>query len=154
MTEEVKRGPGRPKAEPLKKGNSSWQPASVTDVLNKEPGYRYRILNKDPDNLAKKQAEGWEILSGVASGEARLTDTNRIEDGKQLTSTYERRDVILGRMPEETAQERDKFFNDKTARQTQGLTSHLKKEVREGKGNVGTHGEITISSRKGEQVFE
>lgn len=148
---DVKRGPGRPRHEALKKGRSSWQPASVTDVVNKEDGYRYRLLNKDPDNLAKKQAEGWDIVVGNKDS-AKLLDSGNLEHGAQMTSAFERRDVILARMPEEVALERDAYFDNKTARRTAGLTAHIKKEV--AKEGAETHGGITISSRKGQQVIE
>lgn len=144
---DIKRSPGRPKQqEGLKKGNSSWKPASFTDVANKEPGYRYRWLNKHPENLAKKQAEGWEMVSGINAANESPAENNRLNEGKPLTTAYEKYDAILAKIPEEVAQGRDTFFNEKTARQTEGLTAHIKKEL--GKEGASTHGEITISSRK------
>lgn len=137
--------------KPMKKGNSSWKPASVLDVIGKEPGYRYRWSNKSPDNLAKKMTEGWETVSGTQADKSEHI-SKRIEDGKPLTSVREKHDCILQRIPEETALERDTYFNEKTARHTAGLTSHLKKEI--GKEGAAMHGNITISSRKGEQVIE
>lgn len=149
--EPVKRGPGRPKQDDLKKGRNSWQPASITDVTGKEDGYRYRYINKTADNVAKKREEGWEIVNGLSSDRVQATDSHRINDGKQMTSVYEKHDVILARIPEEIAEGRDAYFNNETARRTAGLTSHIKKEV--GKEGGETHGEITISSRKGTQVI-
>tara|TARA_R110000868_G_scaffold234425_1_gene488113 strand:+ start:674 stop:1141 length:468 start_codon:yes stop_codon:yes gene_type:complete len=155
MNDEVKRGPGRPKAEQaLKKGNSSWKPASVTDVANKEDGYRYRWSYKSPDNLAKKEAEGWETVSGLHADKVAPTDNNRIEHGKSLTSVNEKYDVVLQRIPEEMAKARDEYHGEKNKRRMDGLTAHLKKEMRDKGGNAPVHGEITISSRKGTQTFE
>jgi len=136
----------------IKKGTSSWKPASITDVINKEPGYRYRWSNKDADNLAKKSAEGWETVSGLQSDSVAPEDPNRINDGKNLASTFEKRDVILQRIREEDAQERDAYYNTENDRRISGLTAHVKK----GTNNQGTstHGEITISSRKGTQTYE
>jgi hypothetical protein len=128
---------------PLKKGKSSWKPASVTDVTNKEAGYRYRWVNKDPDNLAKKAAEGWENVPESDSAQA---SEPRIEDGKSLTSVNEKRDVILQRIPEELALERDAYMNDKSAKRMSGLTAHIKKDL--SKEGADMHGDITISSRK------
>lgn len=152
METEVKRGPGRPKLETLKKGRSSWQPASVTDVTGKEDGYRYRWSNRAKDNLSKKEAEGWETVSGLMGDNVVATDTHRIDDGKKLTSIYEKHDVILQRIPEELAQERDAYYNNESSRRTAGLTSHIKKEI--GKEGAEAHGEITISTRKGTQVID
>lgn len=151
MNEQVKRGPGRPKQDGLKKGNSSWKPASVTEVVNKEDGYRYRWSNKSADNLAKKAAEGWETVSGLQSDNATPVG-NRITDGANMTSVYEKHDLILQRIPEETARERDAYYSAETERRTAGLTAHIKKDL--GKEGAATHGDITISSRKGTQVIE
>lgn len=140
---------GRP---PLKKGKTSWKPASVTDVVNKEDGYRYRWSNKSPDNLHKKSLEGWETVSAINGGNISVGD--RIQDGKNLSSTFEKHDVILQRIPEETAKQRDDYFDNETQRRTAGLTAHLKKEIRDKGDNAPVHGNITISSRKGTQVIE
>lgn len=147
---EVKRGPGRPRQDSLKKGNSSWKPASVTEVIGLDPDFRHRWVNKDPDNLAKKQAEGW-VSVDKTKDQATPTEHNRLNEGESLTSAYEKRDVVLMKIPEELAQERDAYFNNETARRTSGLTAHIKKEV--GKEGGETHGDITISSRQGTQTI-
>lgn len=131
----------------LKKGNSSWKPASVTDVTNKEPGYRYRWVSKEPSNLQKKRDEHWETVSGLTSDKVAPEESNRINDGKDISSVYEKHDVLLMRIPEETAQGRDAYYNAESERRVAGLTSHIKKEL--GKDGADTHGDITISSRKG-----
>lgn len=147
--EDVKRGPGRPKS--LNKGNSSWAPASVTDVAYKEAGYRYRWSRKEADNLYKKEQEGWQTVSGVTSDKATPEDSNRINEGKSLSSVYEKHDVVLQRLPEEIALERDKYWNNEAERRVSGLTAHIKKELT--KEGAAAHGEITISSRKGTQTL-
>lgn len=154
MEEQVKRGPGRPATKQentLKKGNSSWTPASLNEFTNKEPGYRYRMSHKDPKNLSKKAQEGWETVSSENSAGTGYVDPNRIEHGKPLTSVYEGHDWILQRIPEETAQGRDAYFNNEAERRTAGLTAHIKKEM--SKEGAEAHGDITISSRKGLQTY-
>lgn len=136
----------------LKKGNTSWKPASVTDVVDKDPNFRYRWSGKNPDNLAKKKAEGWETVSGLSSDQTNSPESNRVNDGRQLTSTLEKTDVILQRLPEELGRERDEYFNNETQRRESGLTAHIKKDL--AKEGAGMHGKITISSRKGEQTIE
>lgn len=135
----------------VKKGNSSWKPASVLDVTDKEEGYRYRWSSKTPDNLAKKSAEGWETVSKLQSSPAGH-DSLRIQDGKQMTTTLEKHDCILQRIPEEIALERDAYHKDRNDKQVSGLTSHIKKDL--AKDGAEAHGDITISSRMGEQVIE
>jgi len=158
------RRPGRPrqteevempkKASALKKGNSSWTPASLNEFTGKEDGYRYRMSRKDAQNLSKKAQEGWENVSSMQSGNITQDSTNRIGDGAQLTSTHEGHDWILQRIPEEVARERDAYFNNESQRQVKGLTSHFKNEMKKHGGNAPTHGEISISSRAGTQIID
>jgi len=136
----------------LKKGKSSWTPASLNEFSNKEEGYRYRMSRKDPENLSKKEQEGWETVSGIQSPNTKHNSPERIDDGVAVTSVTEGRDWVLQRIPEELALERDKYYNGETERRTAGLTAHVKKEL--GKSGANTHGEITISSRTGTQVIE
>ena len=133
----------------IKKGNRSWKPANLTDTINKEPGYRYRFSRKDPNNLAKKAKEGWETVSGIESSSTKHVATNRVNDGKPLTSVQEGNDWVLQRLPEELARERDAYYSEENERRTSALTAHLKQQVRDKGGNAPVHGEITISSRKG-----
>lgn len=144
----------RDETKGIKKGKPTWKPASVTDVVDKEAGYRYRWVNKNPDNLYKKEAEGWETVSGLMSDKAKAVDDGKVHSGHKLTSIYEKHDLLLQRMPEELAKSRDEYVNDKTQKRTLGLTSHLKKEIREKGGNAPIHGEIKISSLKNEQTID
>lgn len=147
MEDLAKRGPGRPKQDPLKKGSPSWKPASLNKFSNLDPDYRYRMIRKDEENLAKKSQEGWEIVSGIHSSQTEHLSPGRIGDHQPLTSVTEGRDWILGRMPEETAKARDAYWSSENDRRTAGLTSHIKKDL--AKEGAAMHGEITISSRKG-----
>lgn len=148
MEEQVKRGPGRPKpVDTLKKGNTSWKPASLNEFSDKEDGYRYRMSRKDPNNLSKKSQEGWETVSAIQSSSTKHQEDGRIEHGKPLTSVLEGTDWVLQRIPEDLALQRDAYHNNEVDRRVRGLTDHIKKDF--GKEGAETHGEITISSRKG-----
>lgn len=151
---EAKRTVGRPPkaTDGMKKGRSSWKPASLLDVVDKESGYRYRWSSKSQDNLHKKSMEGWETVNGLQADGSKHLESGRINDGARLTSIYEKHDCVLQRIPEEIAQERDAYHNTESARRVSGLTAHLKKDL--AKEGAGTHGNITISSRNGEQVLE
>lgn len=144
----LKKAPGRP----AKKGKSTWKPASLNEFDNKEPGYRYRMSRKDPENLAKKEAEGWETVSNTNSPSTEHIDPGHTGSAKPLTSVLEGRDWVMQRIPEELAQERDAYYSEVTERRTAGLTAHMKKEI--AKEGAETHGNITISSRTGTQVIE
>lgn len=149
--EEAKRGPGRPRQEILKKGKSSWKPASLNIFDNLEPGYRYRMMRKDPENLAKKHQEQWEVVSGTQSPQTSHQAPGYIGDHAPTTSVLEGKDWILGRIPEEVAQSRDEYINRRTEQRTVGLTAHIKRDLAE--NNAPMHGEITISSRRGTQTL-
>lgn len=150
-----KKRAGRPVTKaPVKKGKSSWKPAALNEFFNKEDGYRYRMAAKDSKTLAKREREGWETVSGVQGSSTEHDSPGRIHDGKNLTSVQEGHDWILQRIPEETALERDAYFNNETERRTLGLTAHLKREMQNKAGNAPIHGNITISSSRGTQVIE
>lgn len=135
-------------AQPEKKGKRSWKPHSLLDVYDKQSGYRYRWVNKEPQNVYKKKAEGWEMVSGITSDTAKQPEhVKRMMDGANITSIIEKHDCVLMRLPEELATERDDYFRNQTARRTQGITDHIHKEA--AKQGTETHGEITISSRHG-----
>lgn len=138
--------------ESVKKGKRSWKPASLNEFDNKEPGYRYRMVRKDPDNLAKKESEGWEKVSAIQGSKTEHNDPQRINEPKRLTSVQEGKDWVLARMPEELAQERDDYYQNETNRRVAGLTAHMKKET--AAQGTNTHGNITISSRTGTQIIE
>lgn len=156
---QAKRSPGRPPKNSdsvgVKKGTTSWTPANVSEVSNKEPGFRYRWARKDKDNISKKEREHWEIVNSI-NAPATQTESGygRINDGKPLTSTQERSDSILMRMKEETAELRDDYYNNESSRRVQGLTAHLKKEMSTHGGNAPVHGEIKVSTRQGTQIIE
>lgn len=152
MNDLAPRKPGRPPL--VKKGKSSWKPASLNEFNDKEDGYRYRMSRKDPTNLAKKASEGWETVSKVNSPNTKQVEPGRIGDAKPLTSVQEGRDWILQRIPEELALERDVYYQSESDRRTAGLTAHVKREMQTKGGNAPVHGEITISSRSGTQVIE
>lgn len=137
-----------------KKGKPSWKPASLNEFIHKEDGYRYRMVSKDPVNLAKKVQEGWEKVSKIESPLTEQISPERINDGKQLSSVVEGHDWILHRIPEEVAQQRDEYYNYEAQRRTMGLTAHLRKEMQTKAGNAPVHGDITISSLRGTQVIE
>lgn len=150
---DTKRGPGRPpKAEseaPLKKGRSAWKPANILDVFDKEPGYRYRVAEKSARNIAKKQREGWEIVSAINSPN---TGNNAIGDGvnlgKSSTSVLEGHDYVIMRLPEELALERDAYFNGESARRMSALKRQTKDELGKiGKDGAPIHGTITMEKK-------
>lgn len=142
-----KRSPGRPPKNeneaPLKKGNSTWKPANVLDIFDKEPGYRYRIVEKTPRNVAKKQREGWEIVSAINSPHTGNALGNYLDKGHQQTSVVEGYDYVVMRMPEENAKERDAYYNRESSRRISSLKRDALKDV----GGAPVHGSITLEKK-------
>lgn len=150
MNEEMQptRAPGRPPKEVTvapKKGNPTWRPANVDEIIDKEAGYRYRKINSDARNLAKKEAEGWVVVSDVEGSKTHVeSGYGRINDGKSLTSVRGGYDYVLARMPEDLAQERDAYFNKESARRVQALRKQTKRDL---SGDAPVHGSISIEKR-------
>lgn len=148
-----KRGPGRP-AKEHKKGAKSWTPSNLGDLLEKEPGYRYRWVRNDADNIAKKEAEGWEFVNGTNSPKTKGSmPSSRLDEPHQLTSNPTRRDAIAMRLDDDgedsTAQQRDKYHNEKVQRLEKRIYAGTKKDLASiGKDGAPIHGNLT-TERKG-----
>ena len=67
-------------------------------VINPQPGYTYRLLNKNNHNIERRIWKGWEI---VKEGPERLNldDKTPIKAGQPTDGTRGYSDVILARMP-------------------------------------------------------
>lgn len=102
----------------VKKGRPSWKPATMLDVKNKTPNYRYRWVWIDDMNLEKKQAEGWVFVNKETGVPGEHEHPGKTGDGKPLDSAKKYRDTVLMALPEELGKERDRFFNNKTEEQT------------------------------------
>lgn len=150
--EPVRQKPGpKPKSaelaeKPIKKGKKTWSPSNLGEVINKENGFRYRWARKDDDNLAKKKAEGWEFVSGVAGSQIKsLHPDSRPDEPHAMTSNIERRDSVLMRLDEETAEARDEYVNNETARRTGALIREAKTGLN--KSGAPLHGSISMEKR-------
>lgn len=140
---------GRPPNTPeVKKGNSTWQPANVLDIFDKEPGFRYRVVEKSPRNVAKKQREGWEIVSSLQSPNTGNNTGNYLDKGKPMTSVIDGYDYVIMRIPEEEAQKRDAYFNNESSRRVSALRRQTEADLGNlGKNGAPIHGTITIEKK-------
>lgn len=114
-----------------KKGKPSWDVASTLLVYNQrgnmfsegDDGFVYRWEENDPHKIMLQKSRGWEIVSDVATtGISRGADADSVEDGKQLTSVNEYRELVLMRLPEEQAADRRQYMQDKADRQMDIVT--------------------------------
>lgn len=114
-----------------KKGRPSWDEASTLLVYNKaggmfskgDDGFCYRWEVNDPHRIQIQKARGWEIVSDLAStGLNRGSENDTIDDGKQMTSVNEYKELVLMRITEDLARDREQHMQDKADRQMQIVT--------------------------------
>lgn len=131
----------------VKRGRPRWKPASLLDVVKKTPGYRYRWVENTPENIAKKRRERWEMAPKEDS--AQHVQPGHVQDGQPLTTVTEMREMVLMRMPEEDARERDAYIRELTRQQTVGIKKDVEDEIARAADSVGArraavHGKIII----------
>lgn len=130
-----------------KKGTKSWSPSNLGDVIDKDPGFRYRRVRKDDENIAKKKEEGWEFVSSVNSPNTKaIHPSSRPDEPHKLTSNVEGRDWVAMRLDDETAKSRDEYHNQKVERLEKRIFSGTKKDL--AKEGAAVHGNVT-KERKG-----
>ena len=133
-----------------KKGKPVWRPANKLKAhLTREQTKKYRprwVDKSDEANLQKKQDEGWVFLN-KETGLTASHDHRETEDGKNLTSVNEYRELVLMGLPKELAEARDEYYQERTHKQTVGLKEALEEENREaskGGRTAPIHGKIVI----------
>lgn len=120
----------------IKKGKKSWKPASMLEVDFPEvEGYRLRWCDKDPGRIAKKEREGWTMVNKITGLTVEHVEPGKIHDGSKLTSLQEYRDLVLMAIPEEHAQARDEYYQEKTNQQTLAPKSKLYQQARDTGGD-------------------
>lgn len=129
------------------KGKKSWQPSALLPTPD-VPGFQKRFVNvKDPDNLARRLADGWKPYSEVTNGKAKPVASETLGDGRPLTTITEHRGSVLMVLPEEEYQSHREFFQNQTKRQTAGLRqrAEAKNRNRAQAGEAANlYGEISI----------
>ena len=104
-----------------------WQPPSMLDAPEAPPGYKHRWVraevrgHDDKANMSKRIREGFEP---VRAEEYPDFDAPTIEDGKHA-GVIGVGGLILAKVPEETVEERNEYFQGKTAEQLQGVDNDL-----------------------------
>jgi hypothetical protein len=103
-----------------------WKPASKLGIVARPEGHRVRWCEDTPQNIAKKKAEGWEILNKAKFPELNNTEFDvSTTDSKGLTNTIIKRNELVAMIiPEELALERDEYFKQETQNQTKQALSN------------------------------
>lgn len=124
-----------------KKGSRSWAPAAPLGIKAKDPSNRLRWVHAEPANMLKKRAEGWEQAN---VGDAVHDRPNGVESGSGTPAgVLEYRDMVLMKMPEEMAREREAYYRNASQEQVSGLKTRAKRDIR-AKTGVTVEGDITI----------
>lgn len=132
-----------------KKGRKSWQPAQRLQVRGKRPGYVQRWVSKEPDNLARRTADGYTPVNATLGSPAQHDHPDLTGDGKRLTSVQEYRDMVLMEIPEEDYQSHRDYYTKETQKQTAGLKRNA---VTENEKNAA--GRVTPAHIYGKTVIE
>lgn len=121
-----KRGVRR--VEEPKKGARSWVPAAPLGIKAKDPTNRLRWVHAEPANMLKKRAEGWERAT---RSDAVHDRPNGVESGVGAPAdVLEYRDMVLMKLPEDVAREREAYYRTQAQQQLSGLQSRAKTEIR------------------------
>jgi hypothetical protein len=132
---------------PVKKHTTPWKPARILDLPAslRKPGMRPRWVNKDKlGNIQKKIAEGWEMVKVPAAKKQELEMT--LQDSLGVDGTIQMRELILMWMPEEIAEERNKYY----AQQGHVDSTRLRESMKKSVSSHGGHPAAIVYTREGE----
>ena len=107
-----------------------WTPPSSLDAPPAPTGYRHRWIraesmgSDDTKNIMGKLRSGWEL---VRADEYPEEDFPSVQDGKHA-GVIGVGGLLLARIPEELAQSREEFFNQKVSDREQAVENDLMKE--------------------------
>ena len=108
----------------------SWAPPSILPEINHEAGYAYRYVRvstmgtPDVNNVSSKFREGWEPVKASDHPEAfTMADPNsRFKDGIETGG------LLLCKMPQEFAEQRDTYYRNKTEAEMQAVDNNFMRE--------------------------
>ena len=107
-----------------------WTPPSSLDAPPAPMGYRHRWIraesmgSDDTKNVSGKLRSGWSL---VRADEYPEDDFPSVQDGKHA-GVIGVGGLLLARIPEELAQSREEFFNQKVSDREQAVENDLMKE--------------------------
>lgn len=124
-------------AAPSKKGRASWSRRNMLHVYETDARFRYKWVNGDPNNVRDYLEMGYEVAP-VAKEQGAADRT--VADGTPLTSRDTRREMVLLRIPRETAEQYDKERAEEAKRPMKALHQTLANDFTNALGSVGGAG--------------
>ena len=133
---------------------TSWKPASLLDAPPARPGMVQRwvatsILGKEtPDNVYKRQREGWEPRSADSVGDFPIPTINH----GQWAGCIGVEGMILCEMPEDTHRSMKDYYEGKTEELNESVNNELRNTERAGglpiqqdrKSSVSRGGDLSV----------
>jgi len=107
-----------------------WQPPSMLDAPEAPPGFQHRWIraevrgHDDRANMSKRIREGFEL---VRAEEYPDFEAPTVEDGKHA-GVIGVGGLVLARIPEETVEERNSYFQLQTSEQMKGVDNDYMRE--------------------------
>ena len=111
-----------------KKGKRSWKPANVLAV-KEIPGFRARWRSTDPMRMRKATAEGW-VHAKDAPVKVELDD-GVADNLNVISGASEYRELALMVLPEDLAEARQEYIEEKNTAQSITPASRARREMRE-----------------------
>lgn len=127
MSDTVKRTPRANETREKTAQRRPWAPPSMLDAPPAPDGFRHRWIRAetrgfdDTKNISAKMREGWELVrkDEYPDFEAPVVDSGKYE------GVFGVGGLVLARIPEETAHERNSYYQRRNADQVEAVDSEL-----------------------------
>lgn len=128
---------GIPNEKP--KGNAQWRPANRLGTQEQKPGFAYRFVRSDPENIESKEMEGWKFVNQTTGIPGEISD----EQNKSV-GAKKHKELVLMALPEEIVKQRTEYFTEKTNSTERALKKNLQSDLSQGGGKATAEGSIII----------
>jgi hypothetical protein len=114
----------------LEERPKQWMPPELLPEPDKEPGYKYRWIrvsllnNPDPRNISKSMREGYEPVKVEEQPKFKLL----VDSNSRFNGNIEIGGLLLCKTPEEFVEQRAKYFDDITKKQTEAVDNNLMRQ--------------------------
>jgi len=114
----------------LEERPKQWMPPELLPEPDKQPGYKYRWIrvsllnNPDPRNISKSMREGYEPVKVEEQPKFKLL----VDSNSRFNGNIEIGGLLLCKTPEEFVEQRAKYFDDITKKQTEAVDNNLMRQ--------------------------
>ena len=126
-----------------KKGKTTWKPANIMGLTNKDPNYSYKWAEATGQNIQRYIAEGWEVVDRTTD-KVNALSSNTMDFGSQQDTTIRSREMILIRTPRENAEARKEYYANEMNETIKAIKTNAETGLNSA-GAVKPYGKFTIS---------